>query len=105
MSIVLGGSAKPLPRKREHPIRKEKEAAMAYIKTETAKYDRTQVEAALKNKLETTVHKIAKKQKEQIIEEQKAMRRIDRLEDLFTNLVACESKTTQQAETMANLKE
>lgn len=40
-SITFGGSAKPLVRKRDHPIRKEKEAAMAYIKTETAKYDRT----------------------------------------------------------------
>ena len=38
---MFGASAKPLPRKREHPIRKEKEAAMAFIKQEVKKYDRT----------------------------------------------------------------
>lgn len=77
---------------------------MAFIKSETAKYDRTMVEAALRNKLETTVHKISKKQKEQIVEEQRAMRRIDKLEDLLNDLVSCETKVSFQAERMANLK-
>jgi hypothetical protein len=39
IAIMLGNSQTPKPRTREHNVRKEKEEALLYIRTETKKYD------------------------------------------------------------------
>ena len=80
LSFLFGGSAKPKLAAEKVDVRKEKEKALAWTWGEQKKYDVEILRTDLDNAVQTTVNNIKKAHKDIIADEQRQIRRLDKID-------------------------
>ena len=105
LSFLFGGSAKPKLANEKVDVRKEKEKALAWTIQEQKKYDLDQLKHDLDNQIQTTVNNIKKEQKDMLQDETRQVRRLDKIEQMHTDLEATKAQVKAQGATMRDLAE
>lgn len=82
LSSIFGGTAQPKQAEAQVDARRDKEEALAWIKNEIKRYDQAETILEFENKLETTITKIQKEQKEIVQEEQRQISRLAKVDFL-----------------------
>lgn len=86
LSFLFGGSAKPKLAKEKVNVRKEKEKALAWAANEQKRYDLQVLKQDLTSQIQTTVNNIKKEQRYIVGEEQRQIRRLDKVDQFHSSL-------------------
>ena len=94
LSFLFGGSAKPKLAAEKVDVRKEKEKALAWTWGEQKKYDVEILRTDLDNAVQTTVNNIKKAHKDIIADEQRQIRRLDKIDQMNGDLQSTKAQVS-----------
>ena len=103
LSFLFGGSAKPKLATEKVDVRKEKEKALAWALNEQKKYNVGVLKNDLDNQIQTTVNNVKKEHKDIIADETRQMRRLDKIDQMKTDLDNTKDQVEAQGKTMESL--
>lgn len=103
LSSIFGGSVKPKLATEKVNVHKEKEKALEWIAHEQKKFNTDVLKTSINSQIQITVNNIKKDQVDIMNDEQRQTRRLDRIDQLYTDLMATKRDVTSKNQTLDEL--